>query len=121
MICDVCLPDGSPFPGCPRTALKKVVKEADDFGFKLMVGTEVEFFLFLRGEDGRATSITHDAGGYFDLAPIDRGEEARRDMVSHLPLPGPEDCYGQRTPRNLYAQTLLRAERIGSAFLSSPV
>jgi glutamine synthetase len=84
MICDVCLPDGSPFPGCPRTALKKVVKEAEDLGYKLMVGTEVEFFLFLRGADGRATSITHDAGGYFDLAPIDRGEEARRDMVSAM-------------------------------------
>ncbi len=84
MICDVCLPDGSPFSGCPRTALKKVVKEAADMGYKLLVGTEVEFFLFLRGEDGRATNITHDAGGYFDLAPIDRGEEARRDMVSAM-------------------------------------
>lgn len=84
MICDVCLPDGSPFSGCPRTTLKNVVKEADSLGFKLMVGTEVEFFLFQRGPDGRATSITHDAGGYFDLAPIDRGEEARRDMVAAM-------------------------------------
>jgi glutamine synthetase len=84
MICDVRLPDGSPFSGCPRTALKKVVKEAEDLGYRLMVGAEVEFFLFLRGADGRATSITHDAGGYFDLAPIDRGEEARRDMVSAM-------------------------------------
>jgi glutamine synthetase len=84
MICDVRLPDGSPFSGCPRTALKKVVKEAEDLGYRLMVGAEVEFFLFLRGADGRATSITHDAGGYFDLAPIDRGEEARRDMVSTM-------------------------------------
>jgi len=84
MICDVRLPDGSPFPGCPRTALKQVVKQAEEEGFKLMVGTEVEFFLFLRGADGKATSITHDAGGYFDLAPNDRGEEARRDMVSAM-------------------------------------
>ena len=84
MICDVRLPDGSPFTGCPRTALKKIVEEAEDEGYRLMVGTEVEFFLFLRGEDGRATNITHDVGGYFDLAPIDRGEEARRDMVSAL-------------------------------------
>jgi glutamine synthetase len=84
MICDVRLPDGSPFSGCPRTALKKVVKEAADLGYQPMIGAEVEFFLFLRGADGRATSITHDAGGYFDLAPIDRGEEARRDMVSAL-------------------------------------
>ena len=84
MICDVRLPDGSPFSGCPRTALKKAVKQVEEAGLTLMVGTEVEFFLFLRGVDGSATSITHDVGGYFDLAPIDRGEEARRDMVSAL-------------------------------------
>jgi len=84
MICDVRLPDGTPFSGCPRTALKKVVKQAEEEGFQLMVGTEVEFFLFLRGADGKATNITHDAGGYFDLAPNDRGEEARRDMVSAM-------------------------------------
>jgi glutamine synthetase len=84
MICDVRLPDGLPFSGCPRTVLKKVVQDTKDAGYKLMVGMEVEFFLFLRGADGKATSITHDVGGYFDLAPIDRGEEARRDMVSTL-------------------------------------
>jgi glutamine synthetase len=84
MICDVRSLDGSPFPGCPRTALKNVVKLAADAGYRLMVGTEVEFFLFLRSAEGKATSITHDVGGYFDLAPIDRGEEARRDMVSAL-------------------------------------
>ena len=84
MICDVRLPDGTPFSGCPRTILKETVKEVDSAGYKLMVGMELEFFLFLRGPDGRATSITHDVGGYFDLAPIDRGEEARRDMVSAL-------------------------------------
>ena len=84
MICDVRLPDGAPFAGCPRTALKSVVRQAEDSGYSLTVGTEVEFFLFLRSDEGKATSITHDVGGYFDLAPIDRGEEARRDMVSAL-------------------------------------
>ncbi len=84
MICDVRLPDGSPFPGCPRTALKDAVAAAAEEGFTLRVGAEVEFFLFERGNDGKATNITHDAGGYFDLAPMDRGEEARRDMVSSL-------------------------------------
>ena len=84
MICDVRLPDGLPFTGCPRTALKRVVKSAADSGFQLMVATEVEFFLFQRSADGKATSVTHDVGGYFDLAPVDRGEEARRDMVSTL-------------------------------------
>ncbi|NWG13637.1 MAG: type I glutamate--ammonia ligase [Acidobacteria bacterium] len=84
MICDVRLPDGSPFDGCPRTALKSTVKSAADLGYQLMAGSEIEFFLFQRSEDGKATSITHDVGGYFDLAPVDRGEEARRDMVGTL-------------------------------------
>jgi glutamine synthetase len=84
MFCDVRLPDGSPFPGCPRTVLKDAAQAALDRGFNLKVGTEVEFFLFERGSDGKATNTTHDAGGYFDLAPVDRGEEARRDMVSAL-------------------------------------
>lgn len=84
MICDVRLPNGSPFEGCPRTALKNAVKCGLNIGLNLKVATEVEFFLFQRNPDGKATSITHDVGGYFDLAPIDRGEEARRDMVSTL-------------------------------------
>lgn len=84
MICDVRLPDGTPFAGCPRTALKNTVESAATLGFSLRVGTEVEFFLFQRSPDGKATSVTHDVGGYFDLAPVDRGEEARRDMVSTL-------------------------------------
>jgi len=84
MICDVRLPDGSPFEGCPRTALKRAVKKGENLGYQLRVGTEVEFYLFLRSPDGKATSTTHDVGGYFDSAPIDQGEEARRDMVNTL-------------------------------------
>jgi glutamine synthetase len=84
LICDVRLPDGSAFPGCPRSALKNVVQEAADLGYSLSVGSEVEFFLFLRSDDGKASATTHDVGGYFDLAPVDSGEEARRDMVSTL-------------------------------------
>lgn len=84
MICDVRLPNGSAFPGCPRTALKSSIKRAREAGYRLQVGTEIEFFLFQRSAEGKATSVTHDVGGYFDLAPVDRGEEARRDMVSTL-------------------------------------
>ena len=84
MICDIRLPDGSSFAGCPRTALKAVLQDAARLGYSLVVSAEVEFFLFLRSADGKATSIPHDVGGYFDLAPVDSGEEARRDMVNTL-------------------------------------
>ena len=50
----------------------------------MSAGPEPEFFLFPRNEEGAPTTITHDAAGYFDLAPVDKGEEARRDMVNAL-------------------------------------
>jgi len=84
LICDVRLADGSPFSGCPRSVLKHIVRQAAELDYSLKVGSEVEFFLFLRSAEGKATASTHDVGGYFDLAPVDSGEEARRDMVNTL-------------------------------------
>lgn len=85
IICDISFPDGSPFPGDPRYILKRQVERLRKLGFDDMhVGPEPEFFLFERDEEGTPTTITHDGAGYFDLAPIDRGEEARRDMVDAL-------------------------------------
>lgn len=84
IICDVYEPNGDPFIGCPRYALKKVLKEAADMGFNMQVGPEPEFFLFHVDENGMPTVVTHDKASYFDLPPVDRGEEARRDMVEIL-------------------------------------
>lgn len=80
LICDVANPDGTPFEGCPRTNLKRVLQEAQALGYNMQVGPEAEFFLFLSDENGRATTNTQDDAGYFDLAPVDLGENARRDM-----------------------------------------
>jgi glutamine synthetase len=84
VICDVHEADGEPFSGCPRLTLKRVVAEAAAMGYTMQAGPEPEFFLFLRGPGGEPTVRTHDSGGYFDLAPMDRGEEARRAMVNAL-------------------------------------
>ncbi len=84
LICDVYNPDGTPFAGCPRNILKNAIAEAKKMGFSMNAGPEAEFFLFLRDENGRATTKTHDCGGYFDLMPVDLGETARRDMVLTL-------------------------------------
>lgn len=81
LICDVYNPDGTPFEGDPRYCLKKALKKANDMGYDTFnVGPECEFFLFLTDNEGNPTTITHDNGGYFDLGPIDLGENARRDM-----------------------------------------
>jgi len=84
LICDVYLPDGTPFSGDPRQVLRKVTNEAKEMGYTFNVGPECEFFLFHTDEEGKPTTITHDQGGYFDLGPVDLGENARRDMVLTL-------------------------------------
>jgi glutamine synthetase len=88
LICDVYRPDGSPFEGCPRLALKRQVEKAADLGYKMVVGPEAEFFLFQKNERGETMVETHDVGGYFDLTPVDRGEECRRDIVVVLEAMG---------------------------------
>ena len=84
MICDVYSTDGTPFMGDPRNILKKVIKEAEDMGYSFNVGPECEFFLFKRDENGNPTTKTADKAGYFDLGPIDLGENCRRDICLAL-------------------------------------
>lgn len=84
MICDIYRPDGSRFEGDPRFILKKVTAEAQEMGYEFEVGPECEFFLFNTDENGEPTTNTTEKAGYFDLAPIDTGENARRDMVLAL-------------------------------------
>ncbi|MGE5495654.1 MAG: type I glutamate--ammonia ligase [Burkholderiales bacterium] len=84
LICDVYTTEGEPYEGCPRYALRRVIAEAEKMGFVMNVGPECEFFLFHTDAEGKPTTITQDEGGYFDLAPIDKGEDARRDICLML-------------------------------------
>ena len=84
LLCDVYRPDGSPFEGDPRYILKNVIKEAEELGYRFDVGPECEFFLFDLEEDLKPTAKTNDMGGYFDVGPMDSGENARREMVMTL-------------------------------------
>ncbi len=85
LICDIYNPDGTPFAGDPRNNLKRVLKEMEELGFTAFnVGPEPEFFLFRLDENGEPTLELNDNGGYFDLAPIDLGENCRRDIVLEL-------------------------------------
>lgn len=84
IICDIYRPDHTPFEGDPRFILKRVLAKAAELGYQLDVGPECEFFLFHTDEDGAPTTISHERAGFFDLGPMDLGENARRDIVLTL-------------------------------------
>ncbi|HEY9886524.1 MAG TPA: glutamine synthetase family protein, partial [Vampirovibrionales bacterium] len=77
LICDIYNPDGTPFDGCPRNNLKRVLAKAAELGYTYNVGPELEFFLFKKDTSGNVTLDTHDAAGYYDLAPDDLAEDVR--------------------------------------------
>jgi len=89
MFCDVLEPGGKPFSGDPRGVLKKNLNEAKKMGFIFNVGPELEYFYF-RNKGG--TEIL-DRGGYFDLTPMDIGQDLRRQTVIMLEKMGIEVEY----------------------------
>ena len=85
LICDVVdTASGEPFSGDPRHVLKRALGRADEMGYTLNAGPEPEFFIFEKDEEGRATTKTHDTGGYFDLAPKDLASDLRREIIYAL-------------------------------------
>ena len=88
LICDIYTPNGEPFVGDPRYALKKILAKAKKMGYIFNVGPELEFFLFENDENGKPTTNAHDEGGYFDLEPIGQGEDIRREISFALEAMG---------------------------------
>ena len=80
MFCDVQRPGGEPFEGDPRFVLKKNLKRAADLGYTFYVGPELEYFYF---KDSCSTEGL-DAGGYFDMTPLDVATDMRRETVLTL-------------------------------------
>lgn len=121
LICNVSRPDGTEFDGDPRTVLRRAIARAAGMGYTMNAGMEAEFFLFRPGPSGEATTTTHDVGGYFDLAPADLGEEARRAMVAVLEQMGfeveaahHEVAHGQHEIDFRYADALKTADNIAT-------
>jgi glutamine synthetase len=121
LICDINRPDGSPFEGDPRGALRRQLARAAELGFSMNAGMEAEFFMFKRTAEGQATTTTHDVGAYFDLTPVDLGEEARRAIVDVLEQMGfeieaahHEVAHGQHEIDFRYADALITADNIAT-------
>jgi glutamine synthetase len=83
LICDIAMPDGVPFEGCPRTTLRHALEASGPLA-TVRTGVEVEFFLFTHRLDEEPSTETADVGSYFDFSPNDRGEEARNAIVAAL-------------------------------------
>jgi glutamine synthetase len=121
LICDISLLDGNPFPGDPRGCLKRQIARAAEMGYTMNAGMEAEFFLFKPGAEGEATTTTHDVGAYFDLAPMDLGEDCRRAIVDVLERMGfeveaahHEVAHGQHEIDFRYAEALRTADNIAT-------
>ena len=121
LICDVTHPDGTPFAGDPRHVLKRQLAAARALGYTMNAGMEAEFFLFKPAPDGGPATETHDVGGYFDLAPMDLGEDARRAIVDTLEQMGfeveaahHEVAHGQHEIDFRYADALRTADNIAT-------
>jgi glutamine synthetase len=80
MFCDIYTPDGRPFWGDPRYVLRRNLERAAERGFTFYVHPEMEYFIFRSPDDPSPI----DAGGYFDLTPLDVTQELRRDTISVL-------------------------------------
>ncbi|HMC56761.1 MAG TPA: glutamine synthetase family protein [Gemmatimonadaceae bacterium] len=121
VICDINLPDGQPFPGDPRGVLRRAIAAASANGFTMNAGMEAEFFLFRPPADNGLSTATHDIGSYFDLAPADLGEDARRAMVDLLEQMGfeveashHEVAHGQHEIDFRFADALVTADNIAT-------
>ena len=121
IICDIYDADGTPFEGCPRANLKRVLAEAKELGFEMNVGPEAEFFMFKKNEKGGATTVTNDSADYYDAGPDDKGEEVRAQIVYTLQAMGyeieashHEAARGQHEIGFKYADALTTADNVAT-------
>lgn len=100
MFCDVCTSDGTPYEADTRNILREAVKKAEAAGIEFRFGSEMEFYLFKTDDEGKPTKIPYDEAGYMDIAPLDRGENIRREICLTIEEMGltPERSHHERGP-----------------------
>lgn len=105
-----------------RTLLQGACQKLqDECKIQLMVGTEVEFYLFKLDEKGEPTKEPFDKAGYMDIAPEDHGENIRRDICFTLEQMGiiPEASHhevgpGQNEIDFHYSPSLTAADNVAT-------
>lgn len=100
MFCSVYTPDGKPFECDTRAILRRAADDAKKEGITFAFGSEMEFYLFNRDENGEPTKTPYDTAGYMDIAPDDKGENVRREICLTLEQMGitPESSHHEEGP-----------------------
>ena len=100
MFCRISLPDGRDFEADTRTLLQRAVEDAKKQGIEFFFGSEMEFYLFKRDQEGEPTNQPYDNAGYMDIAPEDKGENVRREICLTLEQMGikPESSHHEEGP-----------------------
>ena len=83
-LCDLMDINGRMIEESPRYILRRVMENAERKGYSFDIHPNCEFFLFMNDENGHATTHTGEAAEYLDVAPLDKGENARRDVILTL-------------------------------------
>ena len=119
MFCDIRHPDGHPFPGDGRAILRQAMQRCQALGFRCQIGPECEFYLFETDSQGYPTQHPHDNAGYLDVAPMDKGENVRREICLTLEQMGirPESSHHEQGPGQhevdfRYSDVLLAADQL---------
>lgn len=101
MFCDIKYSDGKDYEKDCRHLLKCAIEKAkNECGISLMIGTEIEFYLFKLDSNGEPTKIPFDNAGYMAISPEDKGENIRRDICFTLEDMGitPERSHHEEGP-----------------------
>lgn len=98
--CYIKYPDGRPFEGDGKYLLSEIERKSLKAGYSFLIGPECEFYLFETDEKGFPTLVPFDEAGYFDMAPVDRGENVRREICFALENMGlkPERSHHEHGP-----------------------
>jgi glutamine synthetase len=84
LFCELRGEDGTVLPYDTRSGLKIALAELDARKITLQIEASIDFYLFRTDAEGAPTKLAFDTGGYFDVYPLDRGENVRREICSYL-------------------------------------
>lgn len=100
MFCTLTYADGTPIETDTRALLRNAVRYANTKGLRFHFKSEMQFYLFKTDDNGESTGVPYDYAGYMDIAPLDKGENVRREICLTLDQMGikPESSHHEAGP-----------------------